>query len=67
MQQDEAKICYIFSPFQIVGRLTFFISKFDHSSYLKICTKYHFFCCGLIYQYKIFKNDLNLTIFVYIF
>ena len=41
--------------------------KFDHSSYSKICAKYHFFCCGLLYQYKFFKNDLNLTIFVQFF
>ena len=36
----------------------FFNLKFDHSSYSKICTKYQFFCCRLLYQYKIFKNDL---------
>ena len=41
--------------------------KFDHSSYSKICAKYHFFCCGLLYQYKFFKNDLNLTIFAQFF
>jgi hypothetical protein len=27
----------------------FFNPKFDHSSYLKICVKYHFFCCDLLY------------------
>jgi len=45
------------------GSFDFFVLKFDHSSYSKICAKYNFFCCGLLYQYKIFKNDLNLTIF----
>ena len=45
----------------------FFYLKFDNSSYLKICAKYYYFYCGLFYQYKIFKNDLNLTIFVQIF
>ena len=44
----------------------FFNSKFDHSFYSKIYTKHHFFC-GLLYQYKFFKNDLNLTIFMQIF
>ena len=39
-----------------VGRLIFY-SKFDHSFYSKICAKYHFFYCGLLYQYKFFKND----------
>jgi hypothetical protein len=29
--------------------LDFFYTKFDHLSYLKICVKYHFFCCGLLY------------------
>ena len=46
-------------PFQIIVRLTFFDLKFDHSSYSKICAKYHIFCCGLFYQYKFYKNDLN--------
>jgi len=41
----------------------FFYLKFDNSSYSKICTKYHFFYCGLLYQYKIFINDLYLIIF----
>ena len=41
----------------------FFDPKFDHPSYSKICAKYDLFCCGLLYQYKIFKNDLNLAIF----
>jgi len=45
----------------------FFNLKFDHSSYLKICAKYHFVYCDLLYQYKFFKNDLNLTMFAYIF
>ena len=27
----------------------FFDIKFDHSSYLKICVKYHFFCRDLLY------------------
>ena len=41
----------------------FFNLKFDHSSYSKICTKYRFFYHVLFYHYKIFKNDLYLTIF----
>ena len=45
----------------------FFDLKFDHSSYSKICAKHNFFCCGLLYQYKIFKNDLNLIMFAQIF
>ena len=45
----------------------FIYIKFDRSSYLKICAKYHFFCCGLLYQYKIYKNDLNLAIFAQFF
>ena len=27
----------------------FFNIKFDHSSYSKFCTKYHLFCCVLVY------------------
>jgi hypothetical protein len=27
----------------------FFYTKFNHSSYLKIYAKYHFFCCGVLY------------------
>ena len=42
----------------------FFDHKFDHSYYLKIYVKYHFFYCELFYQYKFFKSNLNLTIFV---
>ena len=42
----------------------FFYSKFDHSFYSKNCAKYYLFCYGLFYQYKIFKNNLNLAIFV---
>ena len=44
----------------------FFNLKFDHLSYSKICAKYHFFCRGLLYQYKFFKNNLKLTMFVQI-
>ena len=50
-----------YSPFD------FFDFKLDHSFYLKIYTKYHFFSRGLLYQYKIFKNNLNLTIFTKVF
>ena len=32
-----------------------------------MCAKYHFFCCGLLYQYKFFENDLILTMFAQIF
>ena len=28
-----------------------FYPKFDHSSYSKIYTKHHFFCCGMLYEY----------------
>ena len=42
----------------------FFHLKFDHSSYSKIYAKYHFFCCGLLHQYKFFNNELNLTMFL---
>ena len=45
----------------------FFYPKFNHSSYSKIYVKHHFFCYGLLYQYKFFKSDLNLTMFVQIF
>ena len=44
----------------------FFNSKFDHSFYSKIYAKYHFICCGLLYQYKIFKNNLNLAMLAHI-
>jgi hypothetical protein len=33
----------ILNPFQIIVHLTFFNSKFDHSSHSKIYAKYHFF------------------------
>ena len=42
-----------------------FNSKFDHSSYSKICAKYHFFYCGLLCQFS--NNNLNLTMFAQIF
>ena len=45
----------------------FFNLKFYHLFYLKNCAKYHFFCYGLLYQYKILKNNLNLIIFARIF
>jgi len=45
----------------------FFNLKFDYSSYSKIRAKYHFFCCGLVYQYKYFKDNLNLIMFAQIF
>ena len=57
----------VLHPFQIIDLFDFFDSKFDQSSYLKICAKYHFFYCRLLYKYKIFKNDLNLVMFVQIF
>ena len=38
----------------------FFNFKFDHPSYSKYHAKYHFFCCGLLYQIQIFSNNLNL-------
>jgi len=41
----------------------FFDINFDQSFYSKIYAKYYFFCCGLLYQYMFFKNDLNLTMF----
>ena len=41
----------------------FFYPQIGHSSYLKLCTKYHLYFCRLLYQYKFFKNNLNLTIF----
>ena len=41
-------------------------SKFDQLSYLKIYAKYYF-CCGLLYEYKFFKNDLSLTMFAHFF
>ena len=44
-----------------------FYSKFNYSFYLKICAKYHFFCYDLFYQYKFFKNNLNLTMIAQIF
>ena len=56
----------ILPRFQIIGRW-FFDLKFDHSSYSKIYAKYHFFCCGLLYQYKFFKDNLNLIMFVQMF
>ena len=43
--------------------LTFVTSILTTRFIKKNCAKYHLFCCGLVYQYKIFKNDLNLTIF----
>ena len=43
-------------PLQIIGWLIFSTLSFDHSSYLKICAKHHFFCCGLFYEYKVFQE-----------
>ena len=45
----------------------FFDPKIDHLSFSKICANYHFFCCELLYQYKILKGELNLAIFVQFF
>ena len=59
--------CWITRSISNCRSFDFFDQKFDHSSYSKICAKYHFFCGGLLYQYKIFKNDLNLTIFAQFF
>ena len=53
----------VLPPFQIIGRLTFLILSLTARLSQKFVQKYHFFCCGLLYQYKLFKNDLNLTIF----
>ena len=59
--------CHLLPSFQIIGRLIFFISSLITRLIQKIMHNITFFCCGLLYQYKIFKNDLNLTIFVQIF
>ena len=53
--------------FQIVGRLTFLISSLTTRLIQKFVQNITFFCCGLLYQYMIFKNDLNLTMFAQIF
>jgi len=48
-----SKIIYFF----ILNLTTYLIQKFVQNI--------TFFCCELLYQYTIFKNDLNLTIFVF--
>ena len=53
----------LFPPFQIIGRLTFFIPSLTTHLTQKFVQNFHFFCCGLLYQYKFYKNVLNLTMF----
>jgi hypothetical protein len=53
----------LFPPFQIIGRLNFLIPSLTTHLTQKFVQKFHFFCCDLLYQYKFFKNDLNLTMF----
>jgi hypothetical protein len=45
----------------------FFNPKFDHVFYSKNCAKYHIFLLYLTLLIKIFKKDLNLTIFAQFF
>ena len=61
------KKTYILPPFQIIGRLTFSILSLTTHLLQKFVQNITSFCCGLFYQYKFFKNDLNLTIFAQIF
>ena len=65
MKVDLRSIKY--SPVLNYTSFDFFYPKFNHSYYSKICGKYLFFCCGLLYQYKIFNNNLNLIIFAQFF
>ena len=50
----------ILPPFQIIGRSTFLISSLTSRFIQKKLQN----ITGLLYQYKILKNDLNLTMFV---
>ena len=59
--------CHLLLSFQIIGRLIFFIPSLTTRLIQKICVKFHFFCCSSLYQHKVFKNDLNLTMFVQMF
>ena len=40
------KLRILYYPVSNSKSFDFFDFKFDHSFYSKICTKYHFFCCG---------------------
>jgi hypothetical protein len=53
----------VFPPFQIAVRLTFFTSSLTTRLIQIFVQNIIFFCCGLFYQYKVSKNDLNLAIF----
>ena len=62
-----ALVNLVFPPFQIIDRLIFSTSNLTTRFIKKNCTKCHFFCCDLFYQYKFFKHDLNLIVFTYFF
>ena len=53
--------------FQIIGRLAFSTLSLTTRLVQKFMQNIIFFYCGLLYQYKLFKSDLNLTIFAQIF
>jgi len=53
----------VFPPFQIAVRLTFFTPSLTTRFIQFFVQNITFFCCGLFYQYKVSKNDLNLVIF----
>jgi len=63
----EERTNYLLPPFQIIGRLTFLIPSLTTRLIKKNCSKYHFFCCDLLYQHIFFKNDLNLAMFAQFF
>ena len=55
-------------PFQIVGRLTFWIPSLITRLIQKFVQNItSFVVAGLLYQYKVFKNDLNLAMFAQFF
>ena len=47
--QDDACPVALFNSILNCSSFDFFNSKFDHSFYSKIYTKYYFFCCGMFY------------------
>ena len=47
--QDDACPVALFNFVLNCSSFDFLNSKFDHSFYSKIYTKYYFFCCGMFY------------------
>jgi len=53
----------VLPPFQIIVHLTFLTLSLNIRLIQKFMQNITFFCCELLYQYKIFKNDLSLVMF----